>query len=106
MISKKISAAMVLALALIGCENAKQPIVRANISEKAEIPYQRFVPIPPSGNITGVPWHGSVALDTKTGRLCSTLPSRTGNWETLPRCFDLYEYGEAQTLLEPKDKKR
>lgn len=53
-------------------------------------PYQRFIPIQ-RGEVSGVPWSGAFALDTKTGRLCLTYEANFGNgiWNTLPQCPDL-----------------
>ena len=57
-------------------------------------PYERFVPIPSSDG------GGGVALDTKTGRLCITIPVeryRESDQELLkkggapPFCYDLYK---------------
>jgi hypothetical protein len=41
-------------------------------------PCQRFVPIHREpANVTGVPWSGAFALDTKTGTLCRTYGNRS-----------------------------
>lgn len=79
---------LAVALMLPGCESARPP---------ANLPYQRFVPIPPdSGMREGVPWHGYFALDTKTGTLCITLefkdfPKGNSDWANgVPKCNDIW----------------
>ena len=55
-------------------------------------PYQRFVPIHREPqNVTGVPWSGAFALDTKTGQLCETYEIDSAAWAGLPKCIDLYK---------------
>jgi hypothetical protein len=59
-------------------------------------PYQRFIPIHREpGNLTGVPWSGAFALDTKTGMLCRTYATEDNGekdkWAALDLCFDLYK---------------
>lgn len=58
------------------------------------VPYQRFVPVPtPQSGMTGLPWSGFFALDTKTGILCLTSSISTGRLadykESLPLCAAL-----------------
>ncbi len=73
---------------LSGCEQqtgqtAPQPVKPA---------YQRFVPIHREpATLTGVPWSGAFALDTKTGQLCQTYVSSNAEWDAVPLCFDLYK---------------
>lgn len=59
---------LVLASAAIltGCDHRHDPPAKAGC--------QRFLPIPAETVMTqGVPWHGFLALDTKTGELCTTV---------------------------------
>jgi hypothetical protein len=59
--------ALVCMAALTGCNHRLARPVRA-----AEC--QRFLPIPADSVMTqGVPWHGFLALDTRTGDLCRTV---------------------------------
>jgi hypothetical protein len=95
--------AILLLVAMSGCDAAKQSVVKADTPVKAQEAYvQRFVPLGGSVNTLGVPWSGAVALDTKTGQLCSTLPKST--WGNIPRCLDLYENDliVANRKLDPK----
>ena len=60
------------------------------------IPYQRFVPINRQPeNLTGMPWSGAFALDTKTGQLCWTyhLVNTTEKdvWPNVPDCAFLFQ---------------
>jgi hypothetical protein len=76
--------ASILTLALAGCEQAPQII---------KPPYQRFVPVPREPNLTGLPWSGAFALDTKTGQLCWTydIVNHTNNlWPNVPPCSSLF----------------
>ena len=53
--------------------------------------YQRFIPVPRQPeNVTGVPWSGVFALDTKTGQLCLTYEGDfPDKWKALPMCVEL-----------------
>lgn len=63
---------LAVAATQVGCDTS-QP--QTQTPERPH--YQRFVPIPPETILTeGVPWHGFVALDTKTGTLCRTIINR------------------------------
>jgi len=53
--------------------------------------YQRFVPMPRQpADLTGVPWSGAFALDTKTGLLCRTYETGDEYWSNIASCLDLY----------------
>lgn len=79
-------------------QNPTPPKDFVPISEKGKKPSARFVPITwGPANLTGVPWSGAFALDTKTGQLCKTY-----SWEilgrkqddllnSLPECLSLYQ---------------
>lgn len=83
-----------LCLALQGCDEFDGV---KNQPQTAKQPYQRFIPIHREpGNLTGVPWSGAFALDTKTGVLCRTYPtddddSGKNKWAGLDLCLDLYK---------------
>jgi hypothetical protein len=58
--------------------------------------FQRFLPIAPTAtNVIGVPWHGYLALDSKTGLLCKTVSIQFGEntvrdvIHNLPECSAL-----------------
>jgi hypothetical protein len=55
--------------------------------------YQRFIPMPRQPeNVTGVPWSGAFALDTKTGQLCRTYDGGLDEkWSAITACADLYK---------------
>jgi len=54
--------------------------------------YQRFIPIHREPqNVTGVPWSGAFALDSKTGQLCETYHLNNETWAEIPLCLDLYK---------------
>jgi len=55
--------------------------------------YQRFIPMPRQPeNVTGVPWSGAFALDTKTGQLCRTYDGGVDEkWNGLALCVELYK---------------
>lgn len=75
----------IASLFLAGCE-ARNPAAKP-VSQ-----CQRFVPISPHNpSMTGVPWHGYFALDTKTGQLCHTAIDGPQGGPALPNCFDLYK---------------
>jgi hypothetical protein len=81
-------AASFLILQSSGCNESK-PAEKPQTP--APIPYQRFVPVStPQANMSGVPWTGFFALDTKTGQLCLTTnldpPEKFNN---LPNCNTL-----------------
>ena len=64
--------------------------------ERIKQPYQRFIPVPRQPNdVTGLPWSGAFALDTKTGQLCWTydIVNNTKNdmWPNIPKCADLLQ---------------
>src|ERR1039458_9135488 len=76
--------------ALCACNSAQSPPQVAQVKQ----PYQRFIPVPREPNLTGVPWSGAFALDTKTGQLCTTYDqsfsiATHGDWTKLPACKDL-----------------
>jgi hypothetical protein len=89
-------ALLLLCLALDGCGDMsvdkKQP------AQPIKQPYQRFIPIhrEPS-NLTGVPWSGAFALDTKTGDLCRTYEvtdssaTPSAAWSGLDLCIDVFK---------------
>ncbi len=54
--------------------------------------YQRFIPMPRQPeNVTGVPWSGAFALDSKTGQLCKTYDGGLDEkWASLPTCLALF----------------
>jgi hypothetical protein len=66
-----------------------------------EYNYQRFIPVPRQPeNVTGVPWSGAFALDTKTGQLCRTYDGEFAEkWQALPSCLDIF----LQPTANPKD---
>jgi hypothetical protein len=82
-------AALLTVVVLAGCDQAKTE--QKPDSPKQPSPhYQRFVPIQPS-HVNGVPWHGALALDTKTGQLCTTYPLvNNKDWDALPTCEQLF----------------
>jgi hypothetical protein len=41
-------------------------------------------------DVTGIPWSGAIALDSKTGQLCYTYLVEKP-WNDLPLCLDLYK---------------
>jgi hypothetical protein len=65
--------------------------------------YQRFIPIPRESFIVGVPWSGSVALDTMTGRLCRTYDMQMKGWESIPLCYQLYSTDYASSFDPKRD---
>ena len=71
---KLVSLSLLLMLPIASCQ--KQPMDS----------YQRFLPVPDSG--------GLLALDTKTGQLCTTALHQPANlakqYPVVPRCLDLY----------------
>ena len=65
-----------LSLLSVSCDQQKEPTPQAatpvNNSPRLNS-YQRFIPSTRQPeNVTGVPWSGAFALDTKTGQLCLT----------------------------------
>jgi len=85
------AALVIVALLLNSCEQKVPPPTVSTTSATHPVPYQRFVPssrLPE--NVTGVPWSGAFALDTKTGKLCLTYEGDFGEtWNGLPKCIDL-----------------
>ena len=79
---------LLISFAETGCEHPQAAI--APVSQKTQ-PYQRFVSTPVEhSNVTGIPWSGAIALDSKTGQLCYTYSVKEP-WNGLPLCFDLYK---------------
>lgn len=72
-----------------GCDPTTKPQSPAKTSVRPPN-YQRFIPVPREANLAGVPWSGSLALDTLTGQLCKTYDLKTEGWRDLVSCFDLY----------------
>lgn len=90
MSSIKLLAICILLLGCPACDLQQQP------QHPPKPAYQqRFVPVhrEPS-NLTGLPWSGAFALDTKTGQLCWTyeIVNNTQNdaWPNIPDCENLY----------------
>jgi hypothetical protein len=85
-------------LTIAGCEssdNGRVQPANAPLVEPRTLPYQRFVPINYApANLSGVPWSGAFALDTKTGNLCRTYDWEYGNptniLNQLPLCNALF----------------
>jgi hypothetical protein len=79
------NAALLLCMLNTGCGKQATPVLPA---ETKPTPYQRFVPVPPPQiNMSGVPWTGYVALDTKTGMLCLTAGNYVPEkFKDLPIC--------------------
>jgi hypothetical protein len=69
-----------------GCDQTQT----ASVPQKPA-PYQRFIPMPRQpADLSGVPWSGAFALDTKTGQLCFTyIGTFAEPWNSLPQCLDL-----------------
>jgi hypothetical protein len=82
--------ASLLLLQISGCspeERASPPQTQGTVA------CQRFVPVPASqSGMTGLPWTGFFALDTKTGQLCLTSTMSRGHladYQDLPLCLSL-----------------
>gem|GEM_PF-5831325 len=89
---KLLALASIVLLQQTGCDQT--PVQTMPAPHLETIHYQRFVPIPRSSEILGgVPWSGSVALDTMTGQMCRTYDMKLKNWESIPLCIDLYVAG-------------
>jgi len=82
-----------LSLLSVSCDQQKEPTPQAAtpVNSPRLNPYQRFIPSTRQPeNVTGVPWSGAFALDTKTGQLCLTYQGNFREpWNALPQCVDL-----------------
>jgi hypothetical protein len=92
---------VLMSLPLSSCgqqESAGHPVVAKTVPSEQPQPYQRFIPVPRQPeNLTGTPWSGAFALDTKTGQLCFTYNTNVKGWDGLPQCLQLLkDYPDTQ----------